>query len=140
MARPREYTDAYVQEVKAYLSICGNQIDPDTDKLTVKLPSIEGCSLYLGVARDTIYAWEKEKNEDGSLKYPEFSDIIAVLRSTQADFLLNNGLSGLYNPTITKVILTKHGYREGIDSTTNDKDLPTPLLHVLDNNGDKKAA
>ena len=47
--------------------------------------------------------------------------------SKQADRLLNNGLSGNYNPTIAKVMLTKHGYREGIDNTTNDKDLPAPI-------------
>jgi hypothetical protein len=45
------------------------------------------------------------------------------LRAKQADRLLNNGLAGTYNSTIAKVLLTKHGYREGIDATTNDKDI-----------------
>ena len=42
------------------------------------------------------------------------------------------GLQGSYNPTIAKVLLTKHGYREGTDITTNDKDLPMPLLSALE--------
>ncbi len=33
---------------------------------------------------------------------------------------MNNGLSGDYNPTIAKVLLTKHGYREGIEATGKD--------------------
>jgi hypothetical protein len=64
------------------------------------------------VNRDTIYDWET--------KEPEFSDILGKLRAKQAHMLITNGLSGDYNPTIAKVLLTKHGYREGQEVTGKD--------------------
>ena len=101
-------------------------------KINVKLPSKGGLAVYLNVTRETVYDWAQ--------KYPEFSYIIERLGAIQEERLLNNGLSGTYNPTIAKVLLTKHGYREGIDNTTNDKDLPTPILGnaILNNNSTKK--
>jgi len=71
---------------------------------TVNLPTIEDLANYLGIHKDTIYDWEK--------KYPEFSDVITRVRQEQASRLINNGLSGSYNPVITKLILNKHGYVE----------------------------
>jgi hypothetical protein len=126
MARPVEYNQSYVENTKVYLESCEDTIG-ENGRLIVKLPSIEGLAVFLDINRTTIYDWES--------KYEEFSHIIEVLRGKQAEKLLNNGLSGAYNSTISKVILTKHGYREGIDQTTNDKDLPTPILgNVLPNN------
>lgn len=122
MARPIEYTEELIEKTRQYLLIC-------EDEENKQLPTIEALSLYLDVSRTAIYDW--------CTKYPEFSYIIDRLKANQANELIQRGLAGTYNPTITKVILTKHGYREGIDQTTNDKDLPTPILGnaILDNNG-----
>lgn len=126
MARPIEYKDGYVDKTIEYLNSCEDSVN-ELGKLVVKLPSIEGLADYLDIHKDTIYDWET--------KYDRFSDVITKLRNRQATKLLNNGLSNSYNPTIAKVLLTKHGYREGIDQTTNDKDLPTPILgNALPNN------
>ncbi len=65
--------------------------------------------MYLHVNRDTLYEWEKANKE--------FSDIMGELRAIQADRLVNKGLSGDYNPTIAKVLLTKHGYRDSQEVT-----------------------
>lgn len=122
MSRPVEYSQEYVENSKNYLESCIDRpADRDSDiKASVKIPTIEGLAVYLGINKDTVYDWEK--------KYDEFSVVISRLRGEQADRLINNGLSGSYNSTIAKVLLTKHGYREGIDQTTNDKDLPIPIL------------
>lgn len=85
-------------------------------KRYLNLPNIGGLAVHLKVRRSTLYEWERE--------HEDFSDIMEHLRAIQENRLINGGLSGSYNPTISKVILTKHGYREGIDQTTNDKDLP----------------
>lgn len=115
MARPTEYNSETLTSVAKYLEICTDEVEQlvsgESEKFTkyenrlkVKLPSIEGLALYLGIHKDTIYAWEK--------LHPEFSDVIGDLRAKQAEALINNGLSGAYNSTIAKVLLTKHGYRD----------------------------
>jgi hypothetical protein len=70
----------------------------------VKLPTIEGLANYLGVNRDSLYQWEKDS--------AEFSDILTRVRNEQAERLINNSLAGNYNPVISKLLLSKHGYVE----------------------------
>jgi hypothetical protein len=107
--RPTEYrpdickrVEQYLEERKDTVDILGEQ--KLTIVRTVNLPTIEDLANYLGIHKDTIYDWEK--------KYPEFSDVITRVRQEQASRLINNGLSGSYNPQIAKVLLTKHGYVE----------------------------
>jgi hypothetical protein len=86
------------------------------------LPTIERLALTLGVHRDTLQEWEKVS--------PEFSVILERLRASQADKLLQNGLANRWNSTITKLVLSKHGYveKQATDLTTNGKELPAPIL------------
>ena len=81
------------------------------------IPTIECLSLYLRINKDTIYEWIRQEDKK------EFSDIYRDIMSRQGNYLINGGLGGTFAPTITKVMLTKHGYREGIDQTTNDKSI-----------------
>lgn len=87
------------------------------NKIKVKLPTIEGLALSINVHKETIFEWEKrdlQTLETEELKdiFQRFSDFLSRLRNKQAERLLNNGLSGDYNPVIAKLILTKHGYRD----------------------------
>lgn len=116
--RPTDYSPEMLTAAEYYLK---SRKDEETVKgsderpvygIRVKLPTIEGLAVWLGVSRDTIYEWEKH--------HEEFSDILGRLRAEQADKLINNGLSGDYNSTIAKVLLTKHGYREGQEITGKD--------------------
>lgn len=124
MARPIEYNEEFViEKAMEYIASCEDEwvqvVSAETkdatmfkERLKVKMPTMEGLALYLGIHRDTLYDWAK--------KYPQFSDVLEHLRAKQADRLINNGLSGDYNPTIAKVLLTKHGYtdKQEIDHTT----------------------
>lgn len=115
VGRPPIYSTEILERAKEYLALC---IDIDEDKENgikkkVKLPSIGGMAVYLGVARDTLHAWDKE--------HEEFSYIMEQLRAIQEERLINSGLSGEYAPTITKVILTKHGYIDKQDVTSDGK-------------------
>lgn len=123
MARPREYSEEIITKAKAYIDSCEDEVIDRISghsesfikyeqKLKVNLPTIEGLARYLKIHRDTVYQWEKD--------HEEFSDILEELRSKQAERLLNNGLSGDYNSTIAKVLLTKHGYndKQEIDQKT----------------------
>ena len=87
------------------------------------IPSIAGLACYLGVARSAIYRWGKEESEDGE----KFKDILEGILSMQERKLLSGGLKGDFNPTIAKLILTKHGYsdRAEIDNTSSDGSMAT---------------
>lgn len=129
--RPTLYTPEMLDKAQEYISLC-NDYDEDPDIVAprngrphrvVKVPTAGGLARYLGVSRDTIYEWTKV--------HPAFSDIMDTLGAEQEDRLINNGLSGDYNPTIAKVLLTKHGYREGIDNTTNDKPIEGIRVEIV---------
>lgn len=113
--RPTKYTKEIIKKAEKYLSECidtteqvitgeSEKFTSYKEKIKVNLPTIEGLAVYLEVHRDTLYEWEKE--------HDQFSDIIERLRGSQIKSLINNGLSGDYNPTIAKVLLSKHGYSE----------------------------
>lgn len=143
--RPTDYSQEMLQKTKEYILSCneehevryrptltkeGKILDEPYVHYNPKIPTIEGLAYELKVNKTTIYEWEN--------KHEEFSNVIDELRNKQASQLVNKGLSGQYNSTIAKVLLTKHGYREGLDQTTNDKDLPTPLLDAIHNNNSNK--
>lgn len=135
MARPTKYNEQILIDTQKYIDECNDvyevinkpRIDNDIAKdsqtvhFKVKIPTIEGLAFKLKVNKDTIYTWRKE--------HEEFSDLIEHLLAKQADVLINNGLSGDYNSVISKVLLTKHGYREGTDTdiTSKGEKISTPF-------------
>jgi hypothetical protein len=70
------------------------------------VPMVAGLARVLGVARETLYAWSKEKDKQ------EFSDIMQQIMSEQEIRLASGGLLNVYNSTITKAMLGKHGYHD----------------------------
>lgn len=85
------------------------------------LPTIEGLSLAMKVRRETIYAWEKDDVN------AEFSNIVKQLRSAQAEKLIQMSLAGRYNPMISKLMLSKHGYVEKSE-VDNKVEVVQPIL------------
>jgi len=133
MARPTIYSEEILKKTKEYVEECEDETEQETigmsakgtelfkNTVVVKLPTMEGLSYHLNVNKDTLVEWAKI--------HEEFSVAIDRLKAKQANALISNGLSGKYNPTIAKLLLSaNHGMREKSDITTNDKDLPTPIL------------
>jgi hypothetical protein len=114
VGRPTSYSEQILIDANDYISRCNDQWKDN--RLIVSVPTVEGLAFHLEVSRSTVYLWQKE--------YPEFSDIIEMLLQKQAQALINNGLSGNYNSTIAKVLLTKHGYtdKQEIEQTSTIKD------------------
>ena len=115
--RPLKYSEEMIIKAKEYIDSCEDKeeerVKQSNDKkgyemveykLRVKLPTIEGLAYFLKISRDTLYQWEKD--------HPQFSDILEVLRLKQSETLINKGLSGDYNSTMAKMMMTKHGYRD----------------------------
>lgn len=102
--RPTKYQDSFIGQAEVYLMQCEDTMT-ERGKLQVKLPTTDGFARFLGVARSSLYLWEKD--------HPEFSDALDKIRHEQQERLLNMGLSGDYNPTIAKLVLSaNHGMKE----------------------------
>jgi hypothetical protein len=97
MARPTKQTPEIIEAAKAYLDNYEGAGDA--------IPSIAGLAVALKVSRSTLYLWAEDKDS-------EFSDISSELFAKQEQTLLSKGLTGDFNSTITKLILTKHNYSD----------------------------
>lgn len=128
VGRPTKLTEEIKEKTRAYIEACNSDyeityqpsvnkddelVDKPVVKYNVNLPTIEGLAHEIKVNRDTIYEWCKVDTD--------YSDIIEDLKAKQAKFLINKGLSGDYNPTIAKVLLSKHGYSEKIETDLTNK-------------------
>ena len=65
------------------------------------LPFLSAFARKIGVCVDTLHEWANGrtgKDDDAPLKHPEFSDAYKKAKELQKEFLINNGLQGLYPP------------------------------------------
>lgn len=134
--RPTRYKPEYCDLIDVYLkenqderrTVTKYETNKSTgfeEKLLVKLPTIGGYLLLLNqyikdnleegeeykpIWESTIYDWKKQ--------HPIFSESLGKIVKEQEKRLLNMGLSGEYNSTIAKLILSSnHGYAEKTEST-----------------------
>ena len=130
MARPTDYKPEYINKIDEYLKehvdttkkilikVSSKGSKEYMEKTIVNLPTIEGFAEFIGVARKTIYNWKRD--------HKDFSDELEKIETVQLSRLINNGLSGNYNSTIAKLVLSaNHGMRERWDGTSDDQPLNT---------------
>lgn len=114
VGRPTLFSEEMLQKAEQYIANC------TTTEERVKLPTVQGLALHLGVDRGTIYQWEKE--------HPSFFNTLEKLRQQQHNDLVDYGLSGQYNSTIAKLLLTNnHGYRDKTESTSTNLNINADL-------------
>jgi len=99
--RPTKYNQEILAKCREYLT---NHID-----LGDPVPIIAGLACELNVSRETLYQWAKDEDKG------EFTDILERIMSQQERKLAGGGLAGDFNPNITKMMLTKHGYSDKQD-------------------------
>ena len=114
IGRPTEYKEEYIALVDEYLNSCNDE------GKTVKLPSKEGFIIWLKkekkikICRATLYNWAEE--------HEEFLDTLEEIDIEQKEKLQGKGLSGEYNSTIAKLMLSSnHGMKEKTDMTSDNK-------------------
>ena len=120
LGRPTNYSPEVAKQAEEYLNQCKDEqytlVKTDGEKSTtwdnkirVNLPSLAGLARYLKTSRKNIYEWQK-RPEAGP-----FRDICEDILAEQEKRLIENGLSGDYNPNIAKLALGKHGYHDDED-------------------------
>ncbi|EMI4428851.1 DNA-packaging protein [Providencia rettgeri] len=123
MGRPSKFAESLVK-AKEYL-MGGYETVGDV------VPSVAGLACYLGVSRKTVYEWVKESTD--------LSDTLEGILAMQENKLINKGLNGDFNPTITKLMLANHGYSEKqeVDHKSSDSSMsPTKIVLVAGGNND----
>ncbi len=95
--RPTTYTDELGEMAEEYLL--------SYKELGDVIPSIAGMALKLNASKSTLYEWAS--SERGNV-----SDTLDRCNQLQESVLINKGLDGTHNPTITKLMMSNHGYRE----------------------------
>lgn len=106
--RPTKYCDEIVEKAQEYL-------DGGWARDESVIPSHVGLALYLDVHRSTVIDWADDKEK------PEFSYICDKIMAKQHQILASKGLSGDFNSTITKLMLTKHSYSDKIENDNTHK-------------------
>lgn len=96
--RPTDYTPELVKQAWDYVN--------RTEYTAV--PSVAGLCCEININRTTAYEWAKDSNK-------EFSNILAKIAQKQESLLIEKGLKSEFNSTITKLMLTKHGYSDKIE-------------------------
>lgn len=107
--RPTKYSAALQRKADAY-------VDGGWKKCGDVVPSIAGLSVEIGINRETAHAWAKDENK------PAFSNTLKRMAAIQERESLSGGLSGKFNPTITKLLLHNHGYSDKSDHTVGSPD------------------
>jgi len=111
--RPSIYTPDLLDEARAYLS--------NWNEGGKVIPSHVDLALCLKISRSTLYEWGASDDKK------EFSDILEEISQLQESELMNNGLSGLFNANITKLVLGKHGYKD-TSEVTNKGAIPVDVI------------
>ena len=94
--RPSKYTAKTPKRVREYITMCLEK---------EKFPTIEGLAAYLRVGTRTLHDWQT--------RYDEFPPAIEILKDTQRELLINNGLTGGYNTRFAMFLLkANHGMTE----------------------------
>jgi len=135
--RPTKYKEEFIDKAYEYIQACADEEYQLTksfsdkgeswdNKIRVKLPTIGGFALFIGVSERVLYDWGNE-NDD-------FLQALNDIKEEQKRKLLDNGLSGHYNSTIAKLILSSnHGMAEKredkVDHTTDGKPV-TGFMYV----------
>ena len=108
VGRPTEYTPELIAAAVDYLNTYKT-------KHKQPFPSVVGLAQALNRSKSVLYKWASED-------HPEFMDILAQCNEKQELDLAIGGITGEFNSTITKLMMTKHGYSDKVEQELTGKD------------------
>lgn len=120
VGRPTLLTNEIKEKAWEYIDWFMSDEAQDMENNLEVIPSMAGLAIFLGVSRRALYLW-RDKDD-------EFMHTLEALQNAQESILINNGLKGKFNPTISKLALANHGYsdKQEVAMTVN------PLDEILD--------
>ncbi len=99
--RKSNYRPSYVKKVQEYIDHCNNTAKGEERELPTRI----GLALRLKTSNVTLIEWGK--------KNPLFLNALRDLDGEQHQHLINRGMNGTGNSTITQLILkNNHGYKD----------------------------
>jgi len=101
IGRPTDYGPHIIEKTKQYID--------SYESMGLKMPTKQGLSLFLGINQSTMYEWLQEDDKR------EFSEIVKAMKAIAHENLVTGGLDGSFNASITKLMLSKHGYNDTED-------------------------
>ncbi len=119
-----ELTEEFVAKAARYLDIYEDELGDTT-------PSIVGLARYMGVRKNRLYLYKTEQKGPVEL-CRKMAEIMGQIVDEQERKLINNGLTGNYNQTITKLMLSKHGYSDAqrVDHSSTDGSMTPPPTRI----------
>lgn len=109
-----EFFDTEITKTIKIITTGKNEYRKEEEKeIANTLPTFERFAINIGVNKDTLYEWEKV--------HDEFSDSMGKCREIQQDFLIQNGLKGLYQSNFA--IFVAKNYTEMKDKTEVDQNI-----------------
>jgi hypothetical protein len=133
--RPTKLTPKLLEKARGFLKWQKGQIitkvvfnkDGRQEIEAPRPPTVNHFSEYLGISRETAYAWDKENID--------FSDILSEVQQKYEQVLIDNGLVDRYNANLAKFLLSAdHGKKEKSDLTSNDKEIAMNIVNYVESN------
>lgn len=121
--RPTKYNADMLDRANWYLQ--------NYEELGDVVPMIAGLAIHLGISRDTVYEWADNpviNAKEDSVTSLTFSDIVNGIRRANERALINGGLGGKFNPAITALMLSKHGYTKDSKVEHTGNVAPPPVV------------
>lgn len=129
--RPTSYTPELLKKAYEYLNL-----KMPCNEVTEVFHTFVGLADYLDIDKDTVREWDRDPEKE------EFSAILRKIKTKQEKALIFGGVTELYGQTITKLMLTKHGYRDAVDNFNTeipiDPEVKAKSDNALDNYLGKK--
>lgn len=115
--RPTKYTEELILKAPKYLE--------EWEELGDMIPSQAGLAVYLGISIACVENWGRQAEK------VEFLRVLDKIEAQQRRILFNNGLTGVFNAAITKLVLTKHGFSDKQDQTHSGPDGGPIKTHAM---------
>lgn len=112
--RPQTWTPDNIAKLQAYIDNCPHIV-----------PSVAGFCLINKISRSTIDNWfyQQDLDLDRYEGMREFRSMLGTLNFLQEQQMLEKGASREIDSGIAKLVLSKHGYRQGHDVTSDGESI-----------------